>query len=722
MYKVKVKCGGQLIAENGQLELGIDESVLFEPGSIKASLPDGSQVTLQVRCGNQIVCGKKKPVTDRPVSEGKLSVNEYTGSLPQIAGPNKFYHSSLVGRNHFAFNSIDLKNNEELVRTMFGFPGRMHRCVRCQALGGSLYSCRVQRQHSNPDYDLVENFKGTSGVESFLNPWKRADEEGARDMTDDGSNDQNTSDNTTNLQHPTLNNQEEAKRADVAEKATTIAKEARAARENLEKADKAHKLARYLHAQAILLSDAEVKLSEDFISTNFPCDPADNHYVFCIRCGCAGDLLICDGCPNVSHPRCAGLKDVPDGDWFCHKCTVKRALKSSLIVPLKDVENSNEDGQQVEESASGKDDYCVGDNSECEKAGSSANSNTSMRQGVHDEDTAKESICMETENSSSCSLNHSSKQMNATSNTSQSDHIEQTAKIGASIQTESPTSRSSNPTSNQTNELPKSHDTANEKELKTDVSVDKAPAAIGDTKLCAETEMKLKEAPAATNTETTKDQEQTKQRNDPEINDEEFDRKKCELDVLLTDLMNNRLPPKVKPVLQQDERRQEPEQEPEADGLDALGDTYVREFLSFLNIDSAKQLLSTKTGLIAKDLEIWRSERGMKPLSRNGYGTTVSMWKNVVRKANDILRDQTSRKNGNDKNNDNKVLSTNKLKINILQVLPSQAQKFCSFMGITDGEEFLSRIQSDLTRKYVSWRKKQNMSKLAGSSPRCDFD
>ena len=35
----------------------------------------------------------------------------------------------------------------------------------------------------------------------------------------------------------------------------------------------------------------------------------------------AGDLLLCDGCPAVYHPRCCGLRGVPSGDWFCPVCS-----------------------------------------------------------------------------------------------------------------------------------------------------------------------------------------------------------------------------------------------------------------------------------------------------------------------------------------------------------------------------------------------------------------
>lgn len=34
-----------------------------------------------------------------------------------------------------------------------------------------------------------------------------------------------------------------------------------------------------------------------------------------------GDLLCCEMCPAVLHPACAGLPEVPEGDWHCPHCT-----------------------------------------------------------------------------------------------------------------------------------------------------------------------------------------------------------------------------------------------------------------------------------------------------------------------------------------------------------------------------------------------------------------
>ena len=38
-------------------------------------------------------------------------------------------------------------------------------------------------------------------------------------------------------------------------------------------------------------------------------------------CFLQGDLLCCEACPAVMHARCAGLAEVPGGDWHCPSCT-----------------------------------------------------------------------------------------------------------------------------------------------------------------------------------------------------------------------------------------------------------------------------------------------------------------------------------------------------------------------------------------------------------------
>ncbi|KAK9059562.1 hypothetical protein SSX86_020266 [Deinandra increscens subsp. villosa] len=45
----------------------------------------------------------------------------------------------------------------------------------------------------------------------------------------------------------------------------------------------------------------------------------ENDYI-CSVCHYGGELVLCDQCPSSFHTHCLGLKEVPDGDWFCPSC------------------------------------------------------------------------------------------------------------------------------------------------------------------------------------------------------------------------------------------------------------------------------------------------------------------------------------------------------------------------------------------------------------------
>ncbi|KAI3667758.1 hypothetical protein L6452_42827 [Arctium lappa] len=45
----------------------------------------------------------------------------------------------------------------------------------------------------------------------------------------------------------------------------------------------------------------------------------DNDYI-CSICQYGGELVLCDECPSSFHTSCLGLKEVPDGEWFCPSC------------------------------------------------------------------------------------------------------------------------------------------------------------------------------------------------------------------------------------------------------------------------------------------------------------------------------------------------------------------------------------------------------------------
>jgi len=89
-----------------------------------------------------------------------------------------------------------------------------------------------------------------------------------------------------------------------------------------EKAKVAFNTADTLREEAKKAMITPPELSEEFIRSSFLIDPEDGHYSFCSICGLSGDVICCEKCPTVMHPKCAGLDAVPEEDWFCKRCTV----------------------------------------------------------------------------------------------------------------------------------------------------------------------------------------------------------------------------------------------------------------------------------------------------------------------------------------------------------------------------------------------------------------
>ncbi|KAL5015035.1 hypothetical protein ScPMuIL_009305 [Solemya velum] len=57
----------------------------------------------------------------------------------------------------------------------------------------------------------------------------------------------------------------------------------------------------------------------------------DEHMEFCRVCKDGGELLCCDNCPSAYHTHCLNppLKDIPDGDWHCPRCSAE-SLKGKV--------------------------------------------------------------------------------------------------------------------------------------------------------------------------------------------------------------------------------------------------------------------------------------------------------------------------------------------------------------------------------------------------------
>ncbi|CAA0842328.1 PHD finger transcription factor- putative [Striga hermonthica] len=54
-----------------------------------------------------------------------------------------------------------------------------------------------------------------------------------------------------------------------------------------------------------------------------------NDYI-CSVCHYGGELVLCDQCPSSFHTQCLGLKEVPEGDWFCRSCCCQICGQNTL--------------------------------------------------------------------------------------------------------------------------------------------------------------------------------------------------------------------------------------------------------------------------------------------------------------------------------------------------------------------------------------------------------
>mmetsp|Transcript_8248 Transcript_8248/g.24625 ORF Transcript_8248/g.24625 Transcript_8248/m.24625 type:complete len:552 (-) Transcript_8248:3183-4838(-) len=59
-------------------------------------------------------------------------------------------------------------------------------------------------------------------------------------------------------------------------------------------------------------------------------------HVHCLRCGGGEDdhlLLLCDGCDRAMHTFCAGLSEVPEGQWYCPDCAAAAEREDPTAAP-----------------------------------------------------------------------------------------------------------------------------------------------------------------------------------------------------------------------------------------------------------------------------------------------------------------------------------------------------------------------------------------------------
>ncbi|KAE9588982.1 putative histone acetyltransferase chromatin regulator PHD family [Lupinus albus] len=72
-----------------------------------------------------------------------------------------------------------------------------------------------------------------------------------------------------------------------------------------------------LDCQREVMYDDRTSETTEKPSNDFDKDKNDD---ICSICRYGGDIILCDKCPSAFHKECIGLKDIPDGHWFCPLC------------------------------------------------------------------------------------------------------------------------------------------------------------------------------------------------------------------------------------------------------------------------------------------------------------------------------------------------------------------------------------------------------------------
>jgi hypothetical protein len=215
--------------------------------------------------------------------------------------------------NGLSFEPEYYKHNDELVRFLFPLDGRKGTCARCQAYNQSMATCRVLHKHSNLDFDWSTVFKdGTYFVDHLI-----------KYLDPDTSNVEmeiSSSNNSLELENATMNPETLPMQYTFVE---SIDDYERDPNEFFKSATNIATLMTEVLDAAKSFSAQPLRLSKEFIETSFPIDNSDGHYLYCIVCGLTGDVLCCDGCPNVVHRKCISLTTLPEGDWFCDECLLK---------------------------------------------------------------------------------------------------------------------------------------------------------------------------------------------------------------------------------------------------------------------------------------------------------------------------------------------------------------------------------------------------------------
>ena len=226
-----------------------------------------------------------------------------------------------------AFVPADYHNNTSLVRALFCRSKRRKVCARCVIAKKGLFSCRVRFAHSNLDPTWIDYYRSVRGVDGILaraDPEYRPqvaalicqDLEGDLELGPVPSEQATKKDDDENFQ----NKPEPSTSEEDLIKAISCASEAHL------KAKEAVNLSGVLLRRAESEMETPLLLSSEFMYASFTVDPDDGHFEICPHCGLGGDVICCESCPMVAHPKCVGMDSIPEEDWHCYQNAIRNRI------------------------------------------------------------------------------------------------------------------------------------------------------------------------------------------------------------------------------------------------------------------------------------------------------------------------------------------------------------------------------------------------------------
>lgn len=356
--KVFVKCkgmqmttGSQIVLDPRDYEKHLGSSDVFDcfkkdgcPPHIKVVLVSDNIDFTEI--GSQVEFNTGSNVGERNAADE--SKPQKVEEIVEIERQSDADEDESITNNCLTFFPADYLNNLALIRTLFCRSKRRQICVKCVMGKKGLFTCRVRCAHSNHDPTWIEYYRSQGGIDAILtilDPGHKAPPQLylSRDVADDEDDvvSECGSESKSQAQTEASTNEEDIVASLEVASATQI------------EAESAMSVAHALLERAEKEIQSPLVLSTEFMHENFDVDPEDGHFEICPKCGLGGDVICCESCPMVSHPKCEEMSVIPDEEWHCYYCVNKMNRGETKPIQAKSVKSkgTSRNRSQTEEKS-----------------------------------------------------------------------------------------------------------------------------------------------------------------------------------------------------------------------------------------------------------------------------------------------------------------------------------------------------------------------------------